>query len=418
MSRLAQARPAVRPALKARALLSGPPGSGKTRTALIVATTLAEGGPILVIDTEKESALTYADDFTFDHLRWAPPYNPRDLAGTLIDAGQQYAVVIVDSLSHFWRGEGGTLEIADGKFTGWKDARPAQNDLVEGMLGCQAHLIGCARSKVEHVQEKDERGRHVVRKLGMAIVQSDDMEYELNIAAEIAMDHSMTISKSRTVAVPVGRTFHAGHAEDFAALYRDWLKGGEPPAPAEVVADLVARMNALPEQARKAAKQEFVAVLGRPDHLRESQAADAEALVARHEDVGTTEPPAQTADLPSDPPAAGGEPAPDDQLIDKDTVILLSKCADRAWPLDDFGRGKTAERRRYRYALTAMITGGRTVHLDALTVGEARQLEHDLAALTEGVWTSAATDDALVIVDGDGDEVVCPWVQAPTEVVA
>jgi hypothetical protein len=33
-----------------------------------------------MIDTEKESALTYADDFTFDHLPWDPPFEPRELA--------------------------------------------------------------------------------------------------------------------------------------------------------------------------------------------------------------------------------------------------------------------------------------------------------------------------------------------------
>ncbi|MCH9837373.1 ATP-binding protein, partial [bacterium] len=104
-SRLTMAAPAVRPALHARAILSGPPGAGKTRSALIIAQTL--GGKILMVDTEKESALTYADDFEFDHLRWAPPFDPRELGRMLIEAGQNYDVVIVDSLSHFWRGEGG-----------------------------------------------------------------------------------------------------------------------------------------------------------------------------------------------------------------------------------------------------------------------------------------------------------------------
>src|SRR5690606_18358055 len=112
MSRLAQARPAVRPALKARALLSGPPGAGKTRSALIMAEVLAEGGSVLLIDTEKESSLTYADDFTFTHLAWAPPFNPRELAEVVAEAGAAHDVVVIDSLTHFWRGDGGTLDIA------------------------------------------------------------------------------------------------------------------------------------------------------------------------------------------------------------------------------------------------------------------------------------------------------------------
>lgn len=300
MSRIENARPAVRPALKARALLSGPPGAGKTRSALIVASLLAgDDGKVLVIDTEKESALTYADDFTFDHLPWDAPYGPRELGKALAEAGDAYDVVVVDSLTHFWRGTGGTLDIAGGKFTGWKDARPAQIDMVEGLLRCGAHFIGCARSKVEHVQEK-EGGKHVVRKLGMAVVQDDDLEYELNVALELDMDHSMTVSKSRTTAVPVGRTFTAGHAEDFAVAYRDWLIGGEPPAPQDVVDGFMARMNALDEGPRKSCKQEFVASLGKPLTLPLPKVPDAEALISRFEA-------AQADESPDDDPTDGGE---------------------------------------------------------------------------------------------------------------
>lgn len=290
MSRLNLAQPATRPSLPARALLSGPAGSGKTRSALIVAETLAEGGPILMIDTEKRSGLTYADDFTFTHIDWQPPYDPRELGRTLADAGE-YAVIIVDSLSHFWRGQGGVLDIAGGKFTGWKDARPAHMDLVEAMLACKGHFIGCARSKMEHVQEL-ENGKHVVKKLGMAVVQDDELEYELNVAAELDMTHALTVSKSRTVAVPVGRTFTAGHAAEFAVLYRDWLKGGEPPAPTAVVADLRRRVKALPASARKECGDQFLAQLGRPEHLRASQVDDAERMVARFEAEAAEAPPA------------------------------------------------------------------------------------------------------------------------------
>src|SRR5262245_54698097 len=97
-SRLGLARPAVRPAMNARLMLSGPPGGGKTWSALAIAETLSPVGPriegqshgILGIDTEKESMLTYADQFTdadgapiFMHLPWAAPFDPRELVDTL-----------------------------------------------------------------------------------------------------------------------------------------------------------------------------------------------------------------------------------------------------------------------------------------------------------------------------------------------
>lgn len=287
-SRLNLAAPAIRPALKGRLLLAAPSGAGKTKTGLIIATVLAadDDGSIVVIDTEKESALTYADDFDFKHIPWRPPYDVAELAETITDAGRTFSVVMVDSMSHFWRKAGGTLDVAGGKFGGWKKARPLQEDLVDAILACDAHVILCARSKQAHVQEEDERGRQVVKKLGMAAQQDDDLEYEMNIGCEIDMEHTIAVSKSRCDAVPVGRQFTAGHAGELAELYRDWLKVGEPPAPQAAVDALMARINALPEADRKACKGEFVAELGRPELLREARLEAAEALVARFEGRG------------------------------------------------------------------------------------------------------------------------------------
>lgn len=422
-SRLQFARDAVRPALKARMLLSGPSGSGKTRTALICAAILADGGDVLMIDTERESALTYADDFTFKHLPWEPPYNPRELAGTILDAGGTFAVVIVDSLSHFWRGDGGTLDIADGKFTGWKDARPAQQDLVDALLRTDAHFIGCSRSKVEHVQEL-EGGKHVVKKLGMAVIQDDTLEYELNIAVELAMDHTIAVSKSRTVAVPVGRTFKSGHAEDFAALYKGWLAGGEPPAPAQLVETLVARMNALPDAPRTSCKQEFVARFGRPEHLRDSQLDDAEALVAEWESRGSLPDEASSASgngreeqSPDASPASSIEPAtvepvssgsakPDDRILTRRDIATL---ATKAFPLDDAARGeKTKTRDRLRYAVTYIVTNGERWHLNDLDTGQmstlATHLEHVIAEKVRFVY-----DDGGATFTLNDKTVTVPW---------
>lgn len=248
MSRLGLARPAVRPSLKARLMLSGPAGAGKTFSALEIAAQL--GTSILVIDTEKESALTYADEFTFTHLPWQEPYDPRELGRELVTAAADFEVIVVDSFSHFWGGQGGTLDIADGKFGGWKTARPAQNDAVQGILTAAAHIIVCVRSKMEHVQELDPKsGKQVVKKLGLAPKQDGDLEYELNLAAEISIEHKISISKSRTTAVPVGREFHPGHARDLAKEYGAWLESGEPYADLEIRAQIdVARRALTPDQ--------------------------------------------------------------------------------------------------------------------------------------------------------------------------
>ena len=194
--------------------------------------------PILGIDTEKESMLTYADDFDFAHLPWASPYSPRELAETLVEASGTYGVIIVDSLSHFWRAEGGTLDIANGKYTGWKDARPAQEELVEAITGCATHVIVTVRSKIGYVQE-EENGKYTVRKIGMAAQQDDNLEFEMNVAVDLSIDHTATISKTRTTVLPVGRAFRAGHAAELAAIYKEWLAGGEPPATKDQVSEII-----------------------------------------------------------------------------------------------------------------------------------------------------------------------------------
>lgn len=261
MSRLAQARPAARPSLKARLMLSGPAGAGKTLSALEIASELGDNP--LVIDTEKESALTYArvpgealtdGVFDFTHLPWLPPFDPRELGVTLQEAGTEHDVIVVDSFAHFWTGSGGTLDIADGRFGGWKTARPAQTDVIDGILSCSAHVIICVRSKIEYVQEEvmqDGRKKQTVKKLGMAPQQDSGLEYELNLAAEIDIEHRISVSKSRTQQIAVGRTYQPGHARDLGKAYAEWLRSGEPFADLAVLAAVDAARRRLTEDQKR-----------------------------------------------------------------------------------------------------------------------------------------------------------------------
>jgi hypothetical protein len=282
MSRLSQAKPAIRPSLKARLMLAGPAGSGKTYTGLEVASVLGES--ILVIDTEKESALTYADEYQFTHLPWHEPFDPRELGLALVEAAADYDVIMVDSFSHFWTGTGGTLDIADGKFGGWKTARPAQVDAVTGILSAAAHVIICVRSKIEYAAEEVEqngRKKQVVKKLGMAPQQDSTLEYELNLAVDLDIEHRLSVSKSRTTAVPVGRSFAPGHARDLAKLYAEWLASGEPFADLEIRAQIDTARRGMTDDQKKDLWQAWRAQ-GLPtstELLTVSQAAMAQSLI-------------------------------------------------------------------------------------------------------------------------------------------
>lgn len=293
MGRLDLAQVAVRPRMHGRCMLSGPSGSGKTWTALGIARVLSDGdlSRVLYIDTERESALTYADVFPgFVHVPWRPPYDPGELT---VELGKimpdQWSVVVIDSGSHFWRAQGGTLDIADGKFGGWKVARPVQEGLVQALLGVPAHLIFCLRSKMEYLVEGGTGGtRQTVTKVGMAPIQDDLLVYEMNVALDMDQQHVITVTKSRTPAVPVGRMYPAGLEAKCAEDYKEWLAGGIPPANREDVDRIVGRFgDVVDSDVRKAVKEQFVQQFGMPHSLTADAVPEAlewlEAALDAHE---------------------------------------------------------------------------------------------------------------------------------------
>lgn len=192
---------------KLRIGLAGPSGAGKTMSALKMARGMAgPEGKILMIDTERGSGSLYAHITTYDIITLTPPYAPKNYVEA-IEAGENggYDVIIIDSLSHAWSDEGGILDQADklsatgNRFTAWSSLTPQHRKLVNGMLNSDAHIIATVRSKQEYAMEKDEKtGKSSVKKLGMAPVQRDGMEYEFTVFMDIEHNHNAHASKDRT----------------------------------------------------------------------------------------------------------------------------------------------------------------------------------------------------------------------------
>ena len=128
-------RKAERKKAKLRLAITGPAGSGKTYGALLIA--LGLGGRIAMIDTENGSGDLYSSLGDYDVCSLSAPFDPRKYIQTIHEAEKEgYNVIIIDSLSHAWNGQGGILDIqgklAEARYRGnsyaaWRDITPLQN---------------------------------------------------------------------------------------------------------------------------------------------------------------------------------------------------------------------------------------------------------------------------------------------------
>ena len=199
-------RKAERRKSKLRLALTGPAGSGKTYGALLIAQGL--GGRIAMIDTENGSGDIYADTCDYDIETLTAPYSIQKYLEAIHEAETAgYDVLIIDSLSHAWSGEGGLLDMhtkmtsnnkGGNSYAAWGKITPWQNRLIETMLGSNCHIIATMRSKTDYAMFQNERGKTEIKKVGLAPVQRDGMDYEFTIVFDLSMDHIVTVSKDRT----------------------------------------------------------------------------------------------------------------------------------------------------------------------------------------------------------------------------
>lgn len=203
-------RKAERRKAKLRLGITGPAGSGKTMSALLIAGGLVDGdySKIGIIDTENGSADLYVNSDAsgsrigeYNVLALTPPFEAAKYIQAIKmaeEAGME--VVILDSITHAWAGEGGFLDkqgkIADkggNSFAAWRTVTPEHNRFIDAMLQSKIHVIATMRSKTEHVFEGGK-----VRKLGMAPVARDGMEYEFTVVFDMDQSHNATPTKDRT----------------------------------------------------------------------------------------------------------------------------------------------------------------------------------------------------------------------------
>lgn len=208
-----QIRKAERTQVSPKIAISGPSGSGKTLTALMMAYGITKDwSKILVIDTENNSAELYANatikNITknigqFDVIPFGPPFSPQRYVEAINVAEQaKYQVVIVDSLSHSWNGSGGALDMVNNSsvnsYAAWKSVTPVFQRMIDKILQSNCTVICTMRAKQEYVMETNDKGKQAPKKVGMAPIIRDGIEYEFTTVIDMNLDHYGFASKDRT----------------------------------------------------------------------------------------------------------------------------------------------------------------------------------------------------------------------------
>lgn len=238
-------RKAERKKAKLRLGIAAPSGAGKTYSALLLAFGL--GGKVGLIDTEHGSGDLYAH--LGDYSVWSieAPYTIAKYTQAIKafeEAG--FTTIIIDSLSHAWAGDGGLLDkqgkLADrpgaNGYTAWRTITPEHNALVDAMLRSTCHIIATMRSKQEYILETNDKGKQQPKKVGMAPVQREGMEYEFTVMLDVDMNHVASASKDRTSLFD-GRFFKI--SPDTGKELSAWLETGvEPPPPFDAQVEIAA----------------------------------------------------------------------------------------------------------------------------------------------------------------------------------
>lgn len=170
----------------------GPPGSGKTLTSLLLAEGLAKlsGRRVAMVDTEHgsdfycqavPSRTVHPEAFDFDALYTKSITEVLSSVRNLDE--KQYAVVVIDSITHLWEAaraayDGKTTRVGGIPMHAWGKIKKPYKDLMSALLSSQMHVIICGRQGVEYEtnEETDE-----LKAIGVKMKAEGETPYEPHI---------------------------------------------------------------------------------------------------------------------------------------------------------------------------------------------------------------------------------------------
>jgi len=253
--------------------LVGASGSGKTFTAMRLATGISQGKPFAVIDTENRRALHYADTFKFDHAELHAPFRPEAYIDSIRAADAAgYPVIVVDSMSHSWAGDGGVLDWQEEELTrmagddwkkreackmaAWIKPKLSHKKMVQALLQVRAHVIMCFRAeqKIEMVRVDGKtviQAKHSLTGLdGWIPVCDKTLPFELTTSILFTPDKPgipvpIKLQEQHKALFPLDKVVDESSGERIA----EWAKGGAPKPVASISVEKQEVELISPEQA-------------------------------------------------------------------------------------------------------------------------------------------------------------------------
>lgn len=224
--------------------LTGPTKSGKTLSALRLATGIANGGVIAMINAEGRRGHQYAEFFKYLTYDIEPPYNPGRFTEALLKMKElKPAVAIVDSASHMHDGPGGLLEFHDAEaermsggdfkkrervtFAAWIKPKAEENKFIYTMLDMNCSIILCFRAK-EKI--KIVKGKEPID-LGWQPIAGDRITFETIFTLTLPPHckgvpdlETSFLRKPFDDMIPANQTID----EELGKALRKWAAGGAP----------------------------------------------------------------------------------------------------------------------------------------------------------------------------------------------
>lgn len=238
-------RKAVKRAQSLKLGILGLENAGKTLSAIKMARGIAgPAGSIVAIDTHNGQVEEYVGHDgvgQFQVIDVRPPFRPDRILSAFkaaCDAGAD--VIVIDSMSHEWDGDGGVVDWVGeiesdlerrNKKTGvgvWKKPKMAHKRLVSHMMGVTQHVIFCLRLK----HTTDTTGKKSVDLAG-------DNHLLYDLTAHYALDRDTHLVSDVRVndryagIVPQGALIENAHG---AGLAKEAARGVETPHQAEIAA--------------------------------------------------------------------------------------------------------------------------------------------------------------------------------------